>query len=59
MAVSSANVARSHPSAVGASEVNKLYKVGDKSRDGRLGPTLIWKVRKECMIRARKILQPL
>jgi hypothetical protein len=31
MAVSSANVASSHPSAVGASEVNKLYKVGDKT----------------------------
>jgi hypothetical protein len=31
MAESSANVASSHPSAVGASEVNKLYKVGDKT----------------------------
>jgi hypothetical protein len=31
MEVSSANVASSHPSAVGASEVNKLYKVGDKT----------------------------
>jgi hypothetical protein len=66
MVVSSANVASSHPSAVGASEVNKLYKVGDKTAGTRYGilqtddldlPTLTWKVRslrKECMIRARK-----
>jgi hypothetical protein len=72
MVVSSANVTSSHSSAVGASEVNKLYKVGDKTAlwgtaygilqtDDLELPKLTWKVRplrKQCMILARKVLQP-
>jgi hypothetical protein len=56
----------------GASEVNKLYKVGDKTApwgtpygilqtDDLDLPNLTWKVRplsKECTFRARKILKP-
>jgi hypothetical protein len=63
MAVSCANVASSHPSAMGASEVNELYKVGDNTAPwgtpyGILQTdNLDMPLRKECMNRARKILQ--
>jgi hypothetical protein len=72
MTVSSANVASLHPSAVRASEVNKFYKVGAKTApwgtpygilqtDDLDLPTLARKVRplrKECIIHAKKVLQP-